>query len=336
MPMWAQQPIKDSTATKKHKVDFAGIPIISYNGSYGTIVGANTMFFFNMDKKDTISPASLAGLGGGYSENRSWFGAAFAHMYLKEDTWRVTAAAGLGDINFQYYESFNEGGDGEFVDYNSVNRFALFKVMRRVFPHFYGGGVVKLQHSKTVFEMESDSTVTVDANGFGISLLYDTRNNVYYTTSGWKASLSYLSNIKWMGSDEQFHSVRGYANYYFRINKEAILASRASMFICLGNVPFSAQHAVGGKDIRGYTDGKYRGDQVYSAQTEYRWTFYKRWGAVGFFGLAFTEKPSSILLPGGGAGIRFLAIPSRNINIGIDGAIGNGDAGIYFRIGEAF
>jgi hypothetical protein len=42
------------------------------------------------------------------------------------------------------------------------------------------------------------------------------------------------------------------------------------------------------------------------------------------------------LLPSAGAGIRFKAIPSRNINIGIDAAIGKEDWGIYFRIGEAF
>ncbi len=29
-------------------------------------------------------------------------------------------------------------------------------------------------------------------------------------------------------------------------------------------------------------------------------------------------------------------IPSRNINVGIDGALGKEDWGIYFRIGEAF
>jgi outer membrane protein assembly factor BamA len=338
MPItWAQQQVKDSTAHKKeHKIDFTGIPIVSYNGSYGTIVGFNTMFFFNVNKKDTISPASMAGLGGGYSENRSWFAAGFTQLYLKEDRWRITAGAGLGDVNFQYYESANEGSDGEFVDYNSVSRFALFKVMRQIFPHFYGGVVIKLQHSKTVFGTPNDSTVAIDANGFGISALYDTRDNVYYPRKGWKASLSLLSNTEWLGSDDKFNSVRGYANYYWNVSKEAVLASRASMFMCLGDVPFSAQHAVGGKDIRGYTDGKYRGDQVFSAQTEYRWTFYKRWGAVGFFGVAVTEKPSSKLLPGGGVGVRFLAIPKRQINIGVDGAIGSGDAGIYFRIGEAF
>jgi len=42
------------------------------------------------------------------------------------------------------------------------------------------------------------------------------------------------------------------------------------------------------------------------------------------------------LLPGAGAGIRFMAIESEKINIGIDVAVGKDDWGLYFRIGEAF
>ena len=37
-----------------------------------------------------------------------------------------------------------------------------------------------------------------------------------------------------------------------------------------------------------------------------------------------------------GAGVRYLAIPKANINIGFDAEIGRDDWGVYFRIGEAF
>lgn len=337
VPVWTQQLVKDSAAYKKHTaVNITGIPIVNYNSSYGTIIGVNSMAFFDVDKNDTISPASLVGLGGGYSDNKSWFIAGFTKLYLKEDKWRVSGGVGVANINFQYFEASNEIDDGEFIDYNSASTFALIKVLRQIVPHFYGGAAFKFQHSKTVFEVNNDSTIVDDANGMGITALYDTRDNIYYPRNGWKASLSFLGNTKWLGSDQGFNSIRAYANYYRRINEDAILASRVSIFTALGDVPFTAQRTVGGKDIRGYTDGRYRGDQVYCLQTEYRWTFYKRWGAVGFFGVALTENPSSNVLPAGGVGIRFKAIRSRDINIGIDGAVGSGDAGIYFRIGEAF
>ncbi len=59
---------------------------------------------------------------------------------------------------------------------------------------------------------------------------------------------------------------------------------------------------------------------------------------VAFAGVAVAtdDRHGSGLLPAAGAGLRFKMIPSRNINVGIDGAIGKDDWGIYFRIGEAF
>lgn len=324
----------DSTHYKK--VNITGIPIISYNSSYGVIVGANGMAFFRMNKNDTISPASQAGIMLGYTQNKSYFGSVFSKLYFKEDTWRTTAAFGNGNINFQYFEVANEDGDGEFVDYGSVNRFLFLKGLRKIKGRFYGGLFFKLQHSKTTFANVPDSTQTVDANGIGVNFLYDTRKNIYYPTKGVQASVSLLANPEWLGSDSIFNSIRAYGNWYFKMRKNDVLAARVSIFSGIGNVPFTGQHAIGGNDIRGYTNGKYRGNQAYAAQAEYRWNFYKKWGAVGFFGFAFTEAPYSGILPGGGVGIRFKAIPSRNINVGVDGALGKGDKGIYLRINEAF
>ncbi|WP_218379271.1 BamA/TamA family outer membrane protein [Chitinophaga sp. sic0106] len=327
---------RDTAHHKKHKVNITGIPIINYNSSYGIILGANGMAFFDMSKKDTISPASSAGIGVGYTQNKSWFGVAFGQLYFQENKWRITAAAGTGNINFQYFEAASDVDEGQFVDYASVSRFAFLKVLRKIYGPFYGGLMAKLQHSETVFDVGYDSTAVVNANGLGVTFLYDTRNNVYTPTKGWKANVSFLGNPEWLGSDSVFNSLRFYINYYHPVTKNAVLAARISGFAGLGDVPFTGQHAVGGKDIRGYTNGKYRGNQVYAAQAEYRWNFYKRWGAVGFFGVAFTEAPSSVMLPGGGVGVRFKAIRSRNINIGVDGALGKDDKGIYFRINEAF
>jgi len=101
------------------------------------------------------------------------------------------------------------------------------------------------------------------------------------------------------------------------------------------------QFVVGRDDIRGYTNGKHRANQVYDIQAEYRWNFYKKWGAVAFGGIATAvDKPNEItwdgILPAAGVGIRYKAVPTEDINIGIDVAVGKDDWGIYFRIGEAF
>jgi len=330
---WTQS---DTSASRHKRAAFTGIPILNYNGSYGFILGANAMAFFHVNRRDTISPASQAGIGGGYTENRSWFTSLFTQLYFNEDRWRVTAAAGFGKINFQYFEEADDTNDGSFADYGSVNRFIFLSGLRKIKGPFYGGLLVKFQHSHTEFDAHPDSTLEVASNGIGGSLLLDSRDKIYNPSKGWFISATFLSNVAWLGSDSLFSSIRFFVNKYLRINTRSVLASRFSLYTGLGRVPFSSQRAVGGKDIRGYTDGKYRGNQVYAVQTEYRWNFYRRWGAVAFTGLAFTGNPPSSGLPGAGIGIRFLALRTHNINIGVDAAIGKDDNGLYFRINEAF
>ncbi len=65
------------------------------------------------------------------------------------------------------------------------------------------------------------------------------------------------------------------------------------------------------------------------------------WAAVAFGAVAAAvDDPSEItwsgLLPGVGVGVRYMAVPSEQINVGIDVAFGIEDWGIYFRIGEVF
>jgi len=62
---------------------------------------------------------------------------------------------------------------------------------------------------------------------------------------------------------------------------------------------------------------------------------------VGFGGVAtavnsLNEISFNGLLPAVGVGIRYMAVPSEKINVGIDIAKGKDDWGLYFRIGETF
>ena len=68
--------------------------------------------------------------------------------------------------------------------------------------------------------------------------------------------------------------------------------------------------------------------------------FKRRFGTVGFFVLTAIESFSNLdkapFLPGGGVGIRYMAIPKERINVGMDFVPGKDDWGIYFRIVESF
>jgi hemolysin activation/secretion protein len=124
-------------------------------------------------------------------------------------------------------------------------------------------------------------------------------------------------------------------------NEKDVVAMRLYGGLGLGDLNFNQQFVVGRNDIRGYTQGKYRGNQILALQTEYRWNPFKKLGFVGFAGIAsvfnaINDTDSGKLLPGAGAGIRYMVIPKNKMNVGMDIAFGDGDWGLYFKIGETF
>ena len=102
---------------------------------------------------------------------------------------------------------------------------------------------------------------------------------------------------------------------------------------------------MGGESLmRGYYLGRYRDKHLVASQVEYRilpFSFSKRVGASVFMamGQVFGDNHSfewNQFLPAGGAGLRFLIFPEKDIYTRLDWAVTAEGSGIYFFIGEAF
>jgi outer membrane protein assembly factor BamA len=322
--------------------------MINYNRTQGIILGALVSSYYKLDKTDTISPSSSTGVFGMYTGQKSYAAFGFSRFYFARDKWRVNAAVGTMDINFQFYLEDATASTGNFYDYSTKANLLVLQVQRNIFKRLYLGPTASFIKSTTTFGFPDvsghDSVSKSTLNNIGYIITNDTRDHVQNPTRGMFANFKNQFYRSWAGSDFEFERYVVTYNQFFRLTKKndkQVLAVRASFNIAAGDVPFEGQSVVGGDDIRGYSQGKYRDDQVYTLQAEYRWNFYKRWGLVAFAGLAsavpkLSEIPDKDLLPGAGAGIRFKMLPSEKINIGIDGAAGKGDYSITFRIGEAF
>lgn len=330
---------KDSVKVKTgliSRTNFAPIPIISYNRSYGVSIGAMLNCFTDLNIQDTISPASKTGIGAFYSTNKSWFTVAFQKLYLKEDKIRAVWALGSGDQNFQYLDDVSDIDEPTYVDYSTKVTFVVTSFTYNIFSRFYTGLKYKYSNSTTKFDNGDPDEIT-RLNGIGIPSSFDNRDYIYNPSNGFYVNLNYMNYGKWLGNDDDnaYSFLQLDFNNYHRINEKGVLASRLYYYSALGSVPFIGEKAVGGKDLRGYSEGTYRSDMIMALQTEYRYQIYKKWGAVAFAGVAETFDHSG-LLPAGGVGARYLIIPKRKINAGIDVAVGKGDWGMYFRVSEAF
>jgi outer membrane protein assembly factor BamA len=340
---------QDSTASKKKKISgIAAIPMLNYNRTQGVIIGAIVSNYFKINKKDSISPSSNVGVAGIYTAQNSYALFLYSQLFLEEDRWRVRAAAGTLDINFQFYLDDPVTSTGNFSDYSTKANLVVLQVQRKIFNRIYFGPTGSFIKSTTTFsfpgENGQDSISRSILNNIGYIITNDTRDHVQYPTKGMFLNFKNQFYRNWIGSDYEF--VRYIVNYnqFFKISKtdnKQVLVARATLNIATGNVPFEGQTVVGGDDIRGYSQGKYRNNQVYTLQSEYRWNFHGKWGVVAFAGIAtavakFSDISESQLLPGVGAGLRFRMLPSEKVNIGVDAGVGRGDYSITFRIGEAF
>ena len=330
---------------KKQKPRIAAIPMINYNRTQGIVVGALVSGFYKINKKDTISPSSTTGLMGMYTQEKSHLLFVFSRFYFAEDRWRVAAAVGNTDINFQFYVEDPALSGGNFYDYSTKMNLVMLQVQRNIFKRIYLGPTGYMIKSTTTFGFPGasgqDSVTQSNLNNVGYIISNDTRDHVQYPTRGMFLNFKNQFYRSWAGSDYKFERYLITYNQFFKLRETKILAVRASLNIASGDVPFEGQSVVGGDDIRGYSQGKYRNDQVYALQAEYRWSFYKRWGLVAFAGVAsavakFSDIPDNEILPGGGAGLRFRLLPTEKVNIGIDYGVGKDDYSITFRIGESF
>jgi len=317
---------------------FMPIPYINYDRSLEFQFGALPMAMYKVNKKDTISPASISGIFGMYTTNKSWFALGFQQLYLNEDRWRITLAAGGGSINFQTYAGapFNQ-----FVKYNTGVNFFYIEAQRKVFKDFYLGLAYIYSEFGTAFTEEL-KTPTKYMNGIGPVVSYDKRDDVYYPHHGSYSNGNWNSYPTFLGNDSVSNRIEiDHTNYFSSRQEKDVIAARFYGGFGIGSVPFEQQFVVGQEDIRGYSQGKYRGEQMVAIQGEYRWNFLERWSAVGFVGVATVfntlggENDGSFL-PGIGTGFRYNVLEKYHMNVGLDFAVGKDDWGLYFRIGEAF
>lgn len=320
------------------RAKFLPVPYLNYDRSAGFTLGAVPMLMFNPVMNDTLSPSSIVGGVGTYSTNETWFMMGFGMFFLDEDNWRITTAGGVGSINFQF---FLDGIIGIWIPYQTDAKFFFLKGERRIYKHLYGG-ISYIFADAVSTSTDFPISDSLRSNGYGLNLSLDTRDNPHYPRKGYLSSVKYTSFPGFFGNESVSHKLDFEYNHYFssRRNKD-VIAARLFAGVGLGDLAFSQQYIVGRKDIRGYTQGAFRGNNLLALQGEYRWNFHKRWGAVGFAGVAtvlqaINESDNGKPLPCIGTGIRFKAFPETNFSVGLDVAMARDDWGIYFQIGEAF
>lgn len=323
------------------------IPVSNPAIGNGLAIGAMALY-----KVGDAERPWVTAVGGLYTDTQSWGGLFGQKAYFAGDRVRVTAGAGGGVFNTEFFGIGQSAGlRGVSVPIKETGKVGLIEVLVRVAPHLYLGPEYRYVEVRTSLNPaqirypdqqipapELDSIVPA----LGVASEYDTRDNEFSPRRGLLGKAVYLRAAKSLGAKSDFGRVEASLNGYHGLDARSVLAWRVSLCWTGGGAPFYQLCSFGQQsDLRGYQAGQYIDHAMYAVQAEYRRHLFWRLGAVAFAGIgevsdSFWSMNTKDLLPAGGVGLRLLASKTYGVNVRVDYAKGKDSDGLYFSIGEAF
>ncbi|MBY0480045.1 MAG: hypothetical protein K2Q21_01720 [Chitinophagaceae bacterium] len=188
------------------------------------------------------------------------------------------------------------------------------------------------------------------ASGFTLKLLYDNRINQINPKNGWYINTVLRDSRTFLGSDNDWQSllidVRKYVKFPGH-SKNTLAFWSYNWLTINGIAPYLLMPSTGWDDQyntgRGYIQGRFRGNQMYYFETEYRFNISRNgfFGAVVFGNLQYfspdISKQFQVVTPGYGGGLRFKLNKHSGANLCIDYGFGkDGSQGFFVNLGEVF
>jgi outer membrane protein assembly factor BamA len=332
----------------EQKASFVVMPIPLSNPAIGTGLGVAALAIYQ--PQGSVRPWT-SGVGGLYTDTKSWGAAAFQKAYLGGDKYRLTAGAGAGVFNVDFFGVGSDAGsDGRSVELEQKAAGGVVEVLAHVGKSVHLGLRYRFIKIDSTFDTTSllprlqlpPIQLQSQVSQLGLAGELDSRDSEYFPRSGLYANAQWLVAADALGSDFEYPRFTGAVNGYHSVGDKTVLAWRGSVCRSGENGPFYDLCNYGqSNDLRGYTAGQYRDHAMFAVQAEVRRRIYGRFGAVAFVGVGevaseFSRMSPKDLLPAAGIGARFEASTKYHLNLSIDYAVGNDSSALYFYVGEAF
>lgn len=346
----------DTSAWLLDRKGFLPVPIIVTEPAVGYGGGAALLFFSQSlgeaaaqaKQSGHVTPPDIYGVAVAATENGTKFAGAGAMLSFDEDRWRYRGGIGYIDAQLDFF------GIGGFssrrhanIHYELSGWASSQQVLRRLGDQnsntFVGARWLYLDLD-TQFNLQTDLPLPKGkeranrSSGVGISLEYDSRDNIFTPSRGWTGSLDTLFYSPSVGSDNTFQTYRGHAFIYTPVSASLVLGTRLDGRLARGDVPFYQQPFI---DLRGIQAGRYQDENVAVAELELRWNVTPRWALIGFIGAGKAwgthDSFSNVSTPvGKGVGFRYLIARRLGLYVGVDIAKGPEDTPFYIQVGNAW
>jgi len=331
-------------------VGFMPTPIIITEPAVGYGGGLSLMYFHrSKEEKETGKfskyPPSISILAGMYTENGTW-GALLAHQgnYAKNHI-RYMGAIGWINLNADFYYS------GTFLKDIAIrfnlNGFLLYQQLlyRPWKPRLFLGLNYSFFMSKAKFNTERDipqlDELKTDIRNGGMNLViqWDTRDNIFTPNQGAYITLEGGYYGEALGGQKDYLNLELRAYYFSPVfTKKLISGFRLQGQYRWDDVPFYNLPFI---QMRGIPALRYQGNMAYTAETEWRWNFWRRWSVIGFVGSGWVANEFNELMIDQakiayGTGFRYFIAKEYGMQMGLDFAWGPENFAWYITVGTAW
>jgi len=345
-------PGRNSSAERKRGA-FVGAPIPISSPFLGSGLGLVAAYVLRLNPRDEMSPPSIFGAAGLYTNTGTWFGVGAAKLYFMQDRYRTTLVAGQGEFNYDLYGIGQKAGQlGSYVPIRQTGSALFFQGLRRLPRNFFLGPRYQIRSLTLKVRPDGDSQpaavnlpeigVRQQTAALGLAFQNDSRNSQFYPTSGGRFNFSADFFRQGVGSNRNYERYQLEFHRNPRLSPRQVLAYRFYGCAIGGPAPVYDLCLYGlDNDIRGYSTGRYRDRRMFAVQTEYRLELPKRFGVVAFAGVggvapSIGKFRADSLLPGCGVGMRYKLDKKNHINFRFDYAVGKNGGAYYVGIAEAF
>jgi hypothetical protein len=333
---------------------FLPLPIVITEPAIGEGLGAALVYFHATPDSDTKKVASAQSLNRADSEqtppptatgvfamytnnDTTGFGIGHARTFL-QDKWRLTALLADAKVNATYYV-------GDFPFGFSLEGTLAFARMKRRFgqSNVFIGLATSMLDAGVDFPLDPglgdrDDPVIPGIDfkdvGASLSVLYDSRDDTMLPARGQLLELASWHYGESFGGDFNYTKTNLKLNSFHEIGKKFVLGLRLEGSIGAGDLPFYAAPYV---KLRGIPALRYQGESAGVVEIELRYQFAKRWAVLGFTGEGWTDErnladETADEIDAFGFGVRYEALPAKNVWVGLDLARGPEEDAFYIQL----
>ena len=354
-PVLAEEnPAADSAAeeAKDSGGKFLPLPIIITEPAIGEGLGAALVYFhaapdgdarkiesaqsLNRADSEQTPPPTATGVFAMYTNNdTTGFGIGHSRTF-RQDKWRLSALLADAKVNATYYV-----GDFPF-GFSLEGSVAFARIKRR-----FGGSNMFIGLATSWLDADIDFPLDPGLGddpiipgvafrdvGASLSVLYDSRDDTMMPASGQLLELASWHYDKGLGGDFDYTKTNLKLNSFHELGKKFVLGLRLEGSIGGGDLPFYAAPYV---KLRGIPALRYQGKSAGVVEVELRYQFAKRWAVLGFTGEGWTDErdladETADEIDAFGFGVRFEALPAKNVWVGLDLARGPEEDAFYIQL----